>query len=148
MNVKSLIASLLVVALLLPFVGCDKDSGTVSLADLVGFYLLRTLTDKGTNTTYTAGQPHTEDGVTITVTGTLELTQNTYESIFQYHYEAPLLGLEDTETEEDTGTYTINGNKVTLVSDEDNETTELTFDLDGDVLTLEDDEMASIWDRQ
>jgi len=153
--------SMAVVLLATPifWLNCDGDNpAAIDLNDpstFPGTYNLVSLTDKTgelgiPGTTFTAGEPLqlTVEGVTLTVTitGSLVLTETRYTFLQIVKISVP--GFPDVmETESDTGTYSISGSTLSIVSD-DGTTDTTTISVSGNRVTLEDDEVKLVLEKQ
>ena len=138
------------------WLNCDGDNpAAIDLNDpstFPGTYDLVSLTDKGgdfgvPDATFTAGEPLQLffQGVpilTITITGSLVLTETKY-TITQ---SVEIAG-GGTETETDTGTYFISGSTSSAISD-DGGTETFTISVSGNRLTLENDEIKFVFEKQ
>jgi hypothetical protein len=88
-------------------------------------------------TTITLQEGETTVSMTMTLTGTLTLTETRY--AFSQTMKMSFLGLaEETATDTDAGTYTIEGGTITIVSDDETEDPETgSISVNGAEMTLE-----------
>ena len=141
------------------WLNCDEDNPAgVDLnnpSTIPGTYNLVSLTDKTgemgvPGTTFTAGEPLQVivEGVTITITitGSLVLAETRYTFAQTVKISSP--GAPDAmETVSDTGTYSISGSTLSAVSDEGGTET-FTISVSGNRITLEDDEVKLVLEKQ
>ena len=126
------------------FSGCEEDDG-VSSSGLAGSYVLAYMKHLQENFTLYAGQDNNIEGMIITISGSLTLTESTYN--MQMTTIATVYGQTETDSETDQGTYTTSGNALTI-TDSRGDVTNLTYTLNGDALILNDGEMEIGFNRQ
>ncbi len=141
--------------------GCSDDENPIidldDTATLSGTYSLVSMTDKvgeiglPPGTTINAGEAYTftENSISasITMTGTLTLTETRY--TVNMTTRITVLGQSETETDIDTGTYSIQGSTMTIVSDEPNTDPEtFTISVNGNQLILENSETRVVFEKK
>ncbi len=129
------------------WLNCGGDSNPLSPSSLAGTWDLVSFTNKQLNITANAGQPtDIGNGVTITVNGSLVLTETRYQIsltiVTSVPGQSPV-----TETESSAGTYSINGSTATVVEDGTGDTIIFTISRSGNRLTLEDAEERTVWEK-
>ncbi|MFQ6112660.1 MAG: lipocalin family protein [bacterium] len=130
------------------WMNCGNDDNPLTPSSLAGTWELVTFTDKTTNVTANAGEAtDIGEGATMTVTGSLVLTETRY--TFTLSITISMSGLPpDTETMTSTGTYSIGGSTLTIVEDGTGETNTATISISRGRLTLEDDEVKLVFEKQ
>lgn len=142
---KSILAYLVFsMFLVIGFTGCDSEDSVSNDNELVGNYTLFYMKDKSTDITLMAGQTNNYMGAEITITGTLELTDNTYDLNIAIH--TKIGNQTSDETEHDLGSYTKTGSTLTF-SSADGESDTVNYVLDGNDLTIENDESKTFFTK-
>ena len=124
------------------------DDNPLAPSSLAGTWNLVSFTDKEDNVTVNAGEAtDIGGGIIFTVTGSLVLTETRYTFTLSITFSIP--GLPPaTDTETSTGTYSISGSTLTIVEDGTGETETINISTSGDRLTLEDDEVKLVFEKQ
>ena len=148
---KRIIKALTLVVLFatcISWMNCGDDDNPLAPSSLAGTWNLVTFTDKENNISVNAGEAtDIGQGVIITVTGSLVLTETRFTSTLSITLSIP--GIPPfTETDTATGTYSISGSTLTIVEDGTGETDTVTISTSGDRLTLEDDEVKLVFEKQ
>ncbi len=132
----------------IPWMNCGGDDNPLAPSSLAGTWNLVTFTDKEDNFTVNAGEAtDIGQGITMTITGSLLLTETRY--TFTLLIIASISGFPpETETLTSTGTYSVSGSTLTIVEDGTGETGTVTMSTSGDRLTLEDDEVTMVFEKQ
>jgi len=84
---------------------------------------------------------------TITLTHTLVLTSTTYNSSFSIDVEIPNAPVQ-TFTDEDSGTYSLNGNELTTTSSDDGEVEVNTISVENGQMIYENDDLRVVYEKQ
>jgi len=137
----------LLFATCISWMNCGEDN-PLGPSALVGTWNLVTFTDKGDNYTVNAGEAtDIGQGIIVTITGTLVLTETRYTATSSFTVSNP--GFPPaTEAIASTGTYSTSGSTLTIVEDGTGETDTITISTNGDRLTLEDDDVKVVYQKQ
>ena len=147
-NASHLFMSVAVLASSIFWLNCGGDSNPVAPSSLAGTWDLVSFTDKTINITVPAGQPtDIGNGVTITVTGSVVLTESSYQISVTFVTSVPGQ-LPQTEVTSSSGSYSINGSTLTAVEDGSGEINVFTLTRSGNRITLEDAEERTIWEKR
>jgi len=158
-RVSHLLTLLAVLLFSLFGLNCNGDNPAINLDDpstLVGSYDLVSALDKigdigPPGTTYQAGEATqiVEQGVTVTVTltGTLVLTETRFTFMFTGIFSAPGVPTQ-TENDNSTGTYSINGTTITTVDDSDGTTDSSTISASGNRVTIDDSDITLVFEKR
>jgi len=142
-------ASTLVVlfATCISWMNCGDDN-PLAPSSLAGTWNLVIFTDKEDNITVNAGEAtDLGQGVIMIVTMGLVLTETRYTFASSITVSVPGFPPE-TETITSTGTYSISGSTLTTVEDGTGDTDTSTISTSGDQLTIEDDEVKLVFQKQ
>jgi len=137
---KKLLLSIVIILVALFSVACDKDD-PASPSSLAGSYVLVSMQDKGEGVTLYAGQPTDYLGVTMTINGTLTLTETNFTMSFSIY----MAGY-GTENASDAGTYSCSGNQMTITSGGESGTYTYTFN--GTQLVMDSSYEKLVWNKQ
>ncbi len=148
---KRIIKALTLVVLFatcISWMNCGDDDNPLAPSSLAGTWNLVIFTDKEDNFTVNAGEAtEIEQGITITITGSIILTETRY--TFALLMTASIQGFPtQTETTASTGTYSISGSTLTIVEDGTGETETTNISTSGNRMTLDDDEMTMVFEKQ
>lgn len=131
------------------WMNCSNGDNPLDPGSLAGTWTLVSLTDKTVNLTLQAGVPTPipgGGGATLTVTGSLVLTDTRYTFSFTVTTNIPGQAPQ-TDTEFSAGTYTINGSTLVTIEDGSGETDSLTISREGNRLTIEDNESRFVFQK-
>ena len=147
-NITKVVPLILLFSLCVFGMSCGDDDNPLTPGSLAGNWILATFTDMEENFTVNAGVPtDIGNGVTVTVTGSLVLTETRY--TFSLSTTDSVPGFPpDTETISSSGTYTISGSTLRNTDDNTGETETSTISRSGDQLTNEDDEVKMVFNKQ
>lgn len=130
------------------WMNCGDGDNPLAPSSLAGTWKLVTFTSKTDNFTATAGQAtDIGNGVTITVTGSIVLTETRYTLRITSTISAPGLPPQ-TDATNSTGTYSVSGSTMTATEDGTGEVNTSTISRSGNRLTSEDSESKTVWEKQ
>ncbi len=127
---------------------CKDEDNPVSSPSLVGTWDLVTFTDKESGYTVNAGVPtEIQQGITLTITGSLVATETDF--TFTQSMTISMSGYpSETEDMTSTGAYSISGSTLTIVEDDSGQSDTMTISRSDNRLTIEDDEVRMVFDKQ
>ena len=128
-------------------VSCEDNGVTSENISLAGNYDLVSMYNKDEQITYVAGQPIIKGMLSVTMSGDLVLTDKTYSTLF----ETKVTIGDSTETTQltDHGTYEIiDDSNLKCISEENNGTTSMSYLVQDDNLTLEDENAKTVWKKR
>ncbi len=142
------LAFFVLLAMSFSWINCSDDNNPLSPNSLAGTWNLVSMTDKTSNTTFNAGEPiDVGQGVMITMTGSLVLTENQFTFTTTTVISVPG-SADSTKVEIDTGTYSVSGSTMTTNSGNSGENRSMTISRNDNRMTLEDNEIRMILDKQ
>ena len=137
------------------WLSCSEDSNPLTPSSLAGTYTFVSLTYKPYNSIVNAGDPvDLGRGLTGTISGTLELTETAFYFTITVEPPAGVICLDQCLSWISSGTYAINGSTMTVVVTGSNipgievGTNTFTVRLNGNRLTMENDEVKIVFDKQ
>ncbi|MFQ5652187.1 MAG: lipocalin family protein [bacterium] len=127
---------------------CGDDNPAGPESALVGTWELISITTLEDGVTFNAGQTiDLGDGATMSMTGTLVITETTYAWSVTVTWTFPGTPPQ-TETERISGTYTVDGSTLTLTEDGSGDVETAKFSRTGNRLTIEDDEQKMVLEKK
>ncbi len=146
-TIKTLLL-LVLFGMCISLMSCKDDDNPLSAYSLAGTWNLVTITIKENNTTLNAGEPtEIEEGITMTITGSLVLTETRF--TFTQLVTISISGFPpETDDMTSTGTYSISGSTLTIVEDDTGETSSSTISTSDNRLTIDDDEVTMVFEKQ
>lgn len=147
LNKKNVLLSLWVIIFAL-CIHCDnKGTDPDHTPALAGSYGLVSLYDKASQVNFLAEQSNKDGDVTTTITGELLLTDDNYDMTIKLTVE--YAGISSTDQMIDYGSYEVkDGDTIKGYSQANEDQFTMSYEIDGDLLTLEDDESRMVWEKE